>query len=866
MSGFSGVPSKFTSKLKSKIDNKIKSTVAGVNNKVSETPRNTGGILGLFKTKEKENSAISPAAGVCGGNRLKSREDKIRIMSAGFRDIFGDTTKIKCDGTVGSSLAIGITTREDGAAGGVSENVLNNYINVQYHIVFSMVPENTVATIQEQIPRDDRVVPRNLSSELLRAGAVTMASTGGALQFDDVILDPDNPQQQRQVTSEQSIFNQSIDVGDRNYYTITEFILDNRYAPTNKNPLVSNLVGGKITLVEPGGFRFNDDIKSIGKAIGYENVNIGRIVYRLNISFSGYDPKTGRWVQVIDIDTRKNKNIPFLTYYVLITKLEAQVTNTGTVYSIDIAPVGAGALRAEDFTTDAMSVYTSGTNTFGGFLDNIQDNLSKKRKDETKKGTNGDGLIRTYDIIAPDALRDRPFYADAWAVQKGLIAEQGLGSLVSVGKDIDILTAIRMALVDLPYVQESFIAKTSEQDNKDFVRPRTHFTVRFNTIYGEKAIEIGDYKNIKIQIIIEPFVSFKKGSYTANTIGDYTALESQIRRVKQMMDLGAIIRKYDYLNTATNSEVIEFGINLSAFYVESMDSSQDFPGSKGIGVQATAASQQKNINQSEITAQGSQTILSSSLLNGIATNDNQFDTILGGVNISKTGANNGLNPYEILGGGKGIKPDTYSFGSNSSEGATVSARKDKYLREFKDWLANDQQQIDNLVVRGDPLWLLSPYASESINRLESISELIRPNTDAIIFIDIKAPTQRNYMDADAYNALADNVNRNPNVMGGFYGVYAVESTFSGGKFTQKIQGYKMNHLNYIERGISFEDIIGASLVSNASTTEVPQLVSNAFTPPPSVFGPRVIETPNIRDIASVVQSRFTDVLKIRGEK
>jgi len=857
----------------------------------------------IFKTESNGKSVIGPAAGTCGGAKRQTVEEKFKD---GIHDYQGKP-KVFCSATEAAKLSLGIIKQDD-VEGGISENVLNDYLNVQYNIVFSMIPEGKTIKIQDAIPRDIDQPQRELIVDLRKSQAVILASTGGKFTNESVAIDV-NARNEREgrrnniingiappgsgqplppgitgsaadITAKLNELRsapyepqfESVSVEDINYYAIQELVIDNSIAPTNSNPSISAMISAKMVLAEPGGFRLNDDIKVLGAMLGYENVNNGRMMYRLDISFSGYDPSTGRWVETINMDTRKSKSkrIPFLTYYVTITKMEATVTNTGTIYEINVAPVGAGAIRTEDFVVDAGAIFTGTPNTFGGFLDNFQSNLQQKRSEETTQGvTRQTGITREYEIIAPEPLRQSKFYSQAWAVEKGYLNEGPGGSIISSGKDIDILTVINAALSDLPYVHELFIAKTSESDNSQFVRPRTHFTVRFNVIYGVPNAEIADYSNMKIQIIIEPFVSYKKGSYTAKTVGIYTALEAQTRRLTQMESLGAIIRKYDYYNASANTEVLDFGINLSSFYTESVDSSQDFPGTKGTGTASSGSQQVENLQKSnsQAYAEAVQTQIGTSLT-GIADNDDRFEVQKNdGSVVSKTAASNGLTPYGILGGGKSIFPDQYSYGSNTSEGAILAVRKNRYMREFKDWLANDQQQIDNLHVRGDPLWLLSPYASSDMNRLVQISEMIKPQTDSIIFINIKAPNQRDYANPANYDGSERKAN--PNVMGGFYGVYHVSSSFSGGSFTQTIQGYKLNHLNYVEESISFEDIIGSSIVSKSGVSGAAP--GGQISPDAGKKAPAVIPVSETADILTILIDRgakdvakATEVFKVRG--
>jgi len=843
----------------------LKQAVTGSNAHGAVSPRSSkrrGGAnvnKALDTTDSKQNGAIP--SDVCHGlgeEQYVNRE----YVSKGRRGTRIRTKREKktvdCTGETGSLIF------EDDPDNytGIATNVLNDYLNVQYNIVFSMVPEDTTIEIQESIPLGEELPQRDIASELRAKGAVVIASTGS--NFDHSFVRTTTVEENKtpppgapfrlppgvtgsagdisammnaKASAGPTVKTENVFIGDKNYYAITDMVVENYQSPTNANPLISSMFAGRMTILEPGGFSFNDDIRTISDRIGYKNVNNGRILYRIDISFSGYDPRTGSWKEVIDIDTRKETRIPFLTYYVVISKVEAKVTNTGTVYNIDFVPSGSAALRTEDFAVDAAKIFTGTSNTFGGFLDHVKVVLEESRRIDTTQSTNGPtGLLREYEFIAPESLRNTEFWSQEWAVSQAYVKPDKAGSLVGVGKNIDLLTVIQSALTDLPYVHELFIAKSSENDNNQFVRPRTHFTVRFNVVYGEKAEEVGDYKNLKIQVIIEPFISFKKGSYSARNVGEYTALEAQIRRVSQMTKIGAIVRKYDYLNTSGNTEVLDFSINLSAFFFEAMDSGQDFPGTKGTGTTTTAAQQEKNLRDKQYQAfsESIQTQIGTTLT-GVTDRDNRFDTVLGGGKDLETAANNRLPPYDILGGGKGMAPDQNSYGAIQGEAASINSRKDKYMREFQDWLANDQMQIEDLQVRGDPLWLLSPYASADMNRLKKIGGLIKPNTDKCIFINIRAPKQKNYMDPDSYSTIKseDKKGRNPNVMGGFYGVYSVESTFSGGSFTQKIQGYKMNHLNYVEEGLRFEDIISSTIkykeAPGNSQPGVKGQVSDAFT-------------------------------------
>ena len=64
----------------------------------------------------------------------------------------------------------------------ITDNVLNDYINLQYHLVLTMLPDRGLAELQRQIPQAvDEANLDDILSLNRRIGAVTLASTGTPL-------------------------------------------------------------------------------------------------------------------------------------------------------------------------------------------------------------------------------------------------------------------------------------------------------------------------------------------------------------------------------------------------------------------------------------------------------------------------------------------------------------------------------------------------------------------------------------------------------------------------------------------------------------------------------------------------------------
>ena len=286
-----------------------------------------------------------------------------------------------------------------------------------------------------------------------------------------------------------------------------------------------------------------------------------------------------------------------------------------------------------------------------------------------------------------------------------------------------------------------------------------------------------------------------------------------------------IIRKYEYLNTSENTEVIDFGLNFSSFYLESFNRNQDWAAGKGIGNSNTTSdietrnndiSQRENL-QVQVTANPNKRQA------GIV--ESEADkTAIQRLFSGRTGTapastmNNVCNPNQVFGGGFGITRDQNSFGSITSDG-DGGARKDQYTRELLDYVANDFLQIDNLKVRGDPVWMFTPYGNEIVDLVAidrpDFSNIITPTGDKIIFLDIRRANQNDAMDPSRKTSTT----ADPSYIGGFYNVMSVISTFEGGIFTQMISGAKMNHLNFVESQVGLEDFNNEDTSNMAVTNQ-----------------------------------------------
>lgn len=702
-------------------------------------------------------------------NRLRTQIDETqrRIDSGGGRR----TTQERLD-EMRRNLALQEAVRDDmlrvevaleplsivgGTEQGVAEvkdNPLNKYISVQYHIILSMIPEEQARAYQTTGNMKDLTRGYDSDISIWRNNpdddkSVVIASTGNIIK-------------NRQ---------------ENNYYAINSLEVKNLLEPSSNNPLVSTLLSMKMKISEPHGFKLHEDIKDTAIDLGYKDINAGRILYRIDIYFSGYDQDSGEWIEQINLSDGPTP-IKMISSVKCISYMQAEVTSTGTQYEVDFVPAGHQAYRPEDFILDGTTMST-GT-TFRDFLQNLSTALKDSKENRVKAAGDGEpALIRNYEFYAPTALLNSTFNYDDWYLRNQHLFTTGPEGNEVTGKHTDILTVLRDALGSSVLAQNLLLA---DDNNDGFIKPVVHFTVRFNTIYAEPDEKLHDYKHLIHQYIIEPFISFKHGTVTQENIEQYVAPENQLIRIREMIRYGMLRRIYNYIFTEENTEVIDFDITLRTFYFETLNTKYK-----------PAEHYRAAVGDDSIPVP----VLVENPVDEAAA-DGIMDRLFGikEGEAKRTGA-------ARLGGGfnEVLLEEPIEHGAEDG-------RRHDYETYLNDYLSLDLLKLNGMHVRGDPLWLLSPYASNDIvpEQMHVTGEgvtgvdwtitgvpNIKPRTGTVVFLRLFAPDQNDYQNPNRTAAAPY-----PNIIAGFYQILSVDSTFEEGKFTQKIEGMKINNLNYAE--------------------------------------------------------------------
>jgi len=477
---------------------------------------------------------------------------------------------------------------------------------------------------------------------------------------------------------------------------------------------------------------------------------------------------------------------------------------------------------------DAGAVFTgsqSDTQTFGGFLERVSQSMRKAVSDRTNQQ-----VSRQYEFKAPPELLAAKFFSGEFASKKGFLKDDPEGgSIVTTPRDANVLTLVEDALKDLELTWNNILKK----DDPKHLKPRIHWGIRFNVIYGSEVNPgTNDYSNITNQYIIEPCVTFKQATMNnRDEMAKVVEVNAQADRVEEMLRLGMVNRIYNYLNTSENNEVIEVDIALKNFYYHTMLTGTANSSSVGAG-QTTGAGgidsdfkKKATITENQGTGSTDQgeDVVPSNLENSVQSSLRR----LFGSSIDNPAATCNARtfktPFDTYGGGFGEMPQTDARGSIGGANQTDRA---EYQANINQHIENDMIQIE-MQVRGDLMWMLSSYGKDSGNLLaigsqvadlSSTSSLVQTQSARCMFLRMFAPEQDDYMNPDR-----DSASTACSILGGFYEVLGVQSVFEGGKFTQTLSASKMNHLNYIENNISLatNSEVAGEPVSTSSPTAKP---------------------------------------------
>lgn len=698
---------------------------------------------------------------------------------------------------------ISIKSRDDYQ---VKSNVLSaGYTLVQYNVALTMLHENTMRNLQKKIAEKQAAkgmmwqvdLDQDLATLTDRAEpSVTIASTGEKYRnfYTQRFYEPDRTHVpisgDDAVPPNVEVPGTARNTDGWNYYGIESFEMENTISPSGYNPAISQMIMMKMKIKEPHGLKLAEDIRTIADSLGYDRLSTNRLGYRVDIWFSGWT-EDGTFEERIPISNDfSGESVNVLSYFVAIINMNAKATGNGTEYELELTPVGHFGYRPEDIVFDGLSIVpkdgAGGAGTFGGFLDGLTVAM-----ESAKISKSSNRIKRKYVFVCPEIVRNASYKPSEDFINKQNLIRDGK-NLVSKAKNIDIIKFIEQAWADCEAVQDWFLV--DDDGNNTFIRPRVMLTFRFDTKF-EPAVnrQLNDYDTITHIYKIEPFITFAKATTAPEMMKDYLKPSSQIARLKKMIQFGMMQRVYEYLNSPVNTEVLNIDLNLKQFYYAALFPTVRSPSSAGVGVQATAGQVQQDTTRLPTPFELQNN-------SGIKDVDAVLKSIFGaGYSVPKDPDD--FSPFRILGDASmNLLPRPDLIPAATTNDNDIKSMKYQYFRI--DHLKNDLL-VMNLDIKGDPVWLLSPYASLRMDGTDTIEGQetggtkstfpLIPGTDRVIFLRIRPPVQEDYMNPGRQYGSSF-----PLIMGGFYRVIKVISKFEQAKFTQQLQCVKYDHLNYIE--------------------------------------------------------------------
>lgn len=602
-------------------------------------------------------------------------------------------------------------------AGGTDVNPLDDYINISYHLRLQMMPHPDGETTYDDLAG--------------RTDGITFASSGG--RFDET----------------------------KGFFKIESFSMRTVEGVTATNPEIALVVEAKLKLSEPHGLSFDKVMREKAGELGWSEGLPTRIIWRMDVGFSGYNPSTGEWVSRIPIPNNwtgsSNDNI---SYFFNFTALDTTVNFMGSEYEINLVPFMQTAIRPEELYIDASNFHSDPTYRFSSFIEQLEENLNAES--ERIFSENG-GTRYRYDIeIAPlpDGapadldISEEQFIFDAFADRHDLLqprttamgttgSAENEGFIVHVGPHTSILWILMQSLRELEKVRVAFL----REGDTNRVAPRTTYIVRpeIHYVTTERSGVSNDFSEILLRYVIEPYLDWR---YTFNNNAVQVNEEYQRQRLSSMIQVGALRRTYNYMYTPDNSEIIDLDTKFKFFFYEELGKHDDESSDHNAGGSSAATAEE---------------------------------------NEERRGADDATSNE----GGSNSTPEPHGNQSSGTNTENLSMRRtsptphdsggpgEDYDKAFENMLKNDMLTLEGMKVRGDPQWLY-------VRNLHALSYV---GTANVIRLNVWAPNPEQYMNPNSTTPIRDQS------IGGFFEILQVEHTFEGGSFEQVLSGYKLRGLS-----------------------------------------------------------------------
>lgn len=486
-----------------------------------------------------------------------------------------------------------------------------------------------------------------------------------------------------------------------------------------------------LTIAEPNGVTLLDTIRRAATQLGI--VNHQQALYLLRIEFNG---------RVSNGAVRKHPQVFY--YPVIIRDFQFKVDDGGTLYHINC--VENSTLAYNYLNNVIRNQITIEATTVGDFFTQFVEQMNRSAEDAITYSTDQlfpdtvqiefDSEISNWEQWEFQALTEEETQNNINIISIGEGGERKLQITVNNGSNItDIVTTILALTAEYKNIllegnDREFARERPNEDPRSSLDDLPVFhKVQSNLEYGEYDILRGEYQKNMIYRI-RPFIIPDEALSPTTYVENINNVSVQRQRVEALRRNGLLRKKYDYIFTGKNTEIIEFDLKFDRayFYLTPYGGGQlgdpnvvtpiqsQAPSSTLARLIEDATRQRKEISDLESQRRQAQRSIPVSI-GGIGTSI--LDSIGIQINTARTNFRNSVSEYESLLRSEGFTPEQIAIQMrfaqdviNDDDAANSDNDNRGGMLRFGALQANIDNPADlasiELGVRGDPFWLGRP--------------------------------------------------------------------------------------------------------------------------------------------------------------
>lgn len=337
-------------------------------------------------------------------------------------------------------------------------------------------------------------------------------------------------------------------------FNIVELVTKASCQPNIEKRNMWNLSEFNMVISEPLGLSLFDKIYFSAQEIGVINHNL--CPYFIEVWFNGYD----------EDGNLAAPNLFYNIYRVNIKKVEASATQVGTTYNIQfIADNGKGEINVVATPLSAVSIPCT---SLSEFFDKLAVVMNKQQA-----SVNNDGILRTkYKFVYPDIWKNwsmRPSDSDKHVNRTEDMSDFGRpppnGTVVKIAKGQAIENIVNYAVYLCKDAQD-WITGNGGGVAANAGTQADQALIGYVTVYPSSKITGFDpvTRNYITEVTYTLFRSESLKAFTdMRSVQEAQKATTQQEKLRYLVEKKRLVKRYDYIYTGLNTEVISFDIKIN---------------------------------------------------------------------------------------------------------------------------------------------------------------------------------------------------------------------------------------------------------------------------------------------------------------